>query len=125
MYLIRQCLILFGCLAAGEVIVLFTEIPLPSSIIGMLLLFLALVTGILKLQWIKGLTDILLSNISFFFIPSGVALMMYFDVIRAQWMPIIVSIAVSFLLVVISTGVTHTLIAKLQDKIHKKKSHLT
>lgn len=37
--MIRQCAILFGCLALGELIVL-TGIKLPSSIIGMLLLTL-------------------------------------------------------------------------------------
>ena len=38
--MIRQCFILFGCLALGELIVYLTGIKLPSSIIGMLLLTL-------------------------------------------------------------------------------------
>ena len=38
--MIRQCAILFGCLALGELIVYLTGIKLPSSIIGMLLLAL-------------------------------------------------------------------------------------
>ena len=38
--MIRQCAILFGCLALGELIVFLTDIKLPSSIIGMLLLTL-------------------------------------------------------------------------------------
>lgn len=36
--MIRQCAILFGCLALGELVVYLTGIKLPSSIIGMLLL---------------------------------------------------------------------------------------
>ena len=45
--MIRQCTILFGCLALGEGIVFLTGVKLPSSIIGMLLLtlFLKLVTA--------------------------------------------------------------------------------
>ena len=46
--MIRQCAILFGCLALGELIVFLTGIKLPSSIIGMLLL-----TLFLKLGWIS------------------------------------------------------------------------
>jgi len=34
--MIRQCAILFGCLALGELIVYLTGIKLPSSIIGIL-----------------------------------------------------------------------------------------
>ncbi len=48
--MIRQCFILFGCLALGELIVYLTHIQLPSSIIGMLLLTLFLQLGWVKLQ---------------------------------------------------------------------------
>ncbi len=40
--MIRQLAILFGCLALGELIIYLTHIPLPSSILGMLLLTLLL-----------------------------------------------------------------------------------
>ena len=55
--MIRQCAILFGCLALGELIVFLTGIKLPSSIIGMLLLTLFLKLGWIKLQWVQGLSD--------------------------------------------------------------------
>ena len=81
--MIRQCAILFGCLALGELIVFFTGIKLPSSIIGMLLLTLFLKLGWIKLHWVQGLSDFLVANLGFFFVPPGVALMLYFDVIAA------------------------------------------
>ena len=55
--MIRQCSILFGCLALGELIVYLTGIKLPSSIIGMLLLTLFLQLGWIKLHWVQGLSD--------------------------------------------------------------------
>ena len=81
--MIRQCAILFGCLALGELIVFLTGIKLPSSIIGMLLLTLFLKLGWIKLQWVQGLSDFLVANLGFFFVPPGVALMLYFDVIKS------------------------------------------
>ena len=36
--MIRQLAIIFGCLALGELVIYLTGIPLPSSIIGLLLL---------------------------------------------------------------------------------------
>ena len=88
--MIRQCAILFGCLALGELIVFLTGIKLPSSIIGMLLLTLFLKLGWIKLQWVQGLSDFLVANLGFFFVPPGVALMLYFDVIEAQFWPIVI-----------------------------------
>ena len=69
--MIRQCAILFGCLALGELIVFLTGIKLPSSIIGMLLLTLFLKLGWIKLQWVQGLSDFLVANLGFFFVPPG------------------------------------------------------
>lgn len=75
--MIRQCSILFGCLALGELIVFLTGIKLPSSIIGMLLLTLFLKLGWIKLEWVQGLSNFLVANLGFFFVPPGVALMLY------------------------------------------------
>ena len=36
--MVKQCTILFGCMALGELLVKITGISLPGSIIGMLLL---------------------------------------------------------------------------------------
>lgn len=64
--MIRQCAILFGCLALGELIVWLTGIKLPSSIIGMLLLTLFLKLGWIKLHWVQGMSDFLVANLGFF-----------------------------------------------------------
>ena len=112
--MIRQCLILFGCLALGEAIVTLTGVKLPSSIIGMLLLTLFLKIGIVKLEWVRGLTDFLIANLGFFFVPPGVALMLYFDIIQAHFWPILIASVVSTLLVLIVTGWVHQLTRKLK-----------
>ncbi|MBP8776845.1 MAG: CidA/LrgA family protein [Bacteroidaceae bacterium] len=112
--MIRQCAILFGCLALGELIVSLTGIRLPSSIIGMLLLTLFLKLGVVRLQWVQGMSDFLVKNLPFFFVPPGVALMLYFDVIAAQWLPILVATIVSTVLVMAVTGWVHQLVRKIR-----------
>ena len=113
--MIRQCFIIFGCLALGELIVWLTGIPIPSSIIGMLLLAALLQMKAIKLEWVKGMSDFLISNMGFFFVPPGVALMLYLDIIKAEFLPIVVATVVSTVLVLIVTGWTHQ-IAKPKSK---------
>ena len=60
--MIRQCTIIFGCLAVGELIVWLTGISIPSSIIGMLLLTALLQMKVLKLEWVKGMSDFLIAT---------------------------------------------------------------
>ncbi|MDE7378183.1 MAG: CidA/LrgA family protein [Paraprevotella sp.] len=105
--MVKQCSILFGCLALGEFVVWLTGIKLPSSIVGMLLLTAFLQAGWIKLDRIKSLSDFLVSNLGFFFIPPGVALMLYFDVIAAEFWPIAISTVISTVLVLVVTGHVH------------------
>ena len=130
--MIRQCAILFGCLALGELIVYLTGIKLPSSIIGMLLLTLFLKLGWIKLHWVQGLSDFLVANLGFFFVPPGVALMLYFDVIAAEFWPIVTATIVSTALVLVVTGWVHQIVRKfrparqikLARKLHLSDFHL-
>ena len=123
--MVRQCFILFGCLALGELTVRTTGVKLPSSIIGMLLLTLLLKLKVIKLEWVRGLTDFLIANLGFFFVPPGVALMLYFDLIRAEILPIALATLLSTVIVLIITGHTHQAVSKGEDKmrenIHTKK----
>lgn len=113
--MIRQCFIIFGCLALGEWVVWLTGIPIPSSIIGMLLLAALLQMKAIKVEWVKGMSDFLISNMGFFFVPPGVALMLYLDVIKAEFVPIVVATVVSTVLVLIVTGWTHQGFKRLRD----------
>ena len=110
--MIRQCSILFGCMALGELVVYLTGVKLPSSIIGMLFLTLFLSLGWVKLEWVHGLSDFLVANLGFFFVPSGVALMLYFDIIQAQFWPIVIATLVSTVLVLVVTGWVHQIVRK-------------
>lgn len=105
--MIRQLAILFGCLALGELIITLTHIPLPSSILGMLLLTLLLKLKVIRLEWVRSISDFLVTNIGFFFVPPGVAIMLYFDIIKAQFVPIVTASVVSTVLVLAVTGWVH------------------
>ena len=112
--MVFQCAIIFGCLALGELIVWLTGIKLPSSIIGMLLLTLFLQMKWIKLRWVEGISNFLVKNLGFFFVPPGVALMLYLDVL----IPIVVASVISMVVVFVVTGWIHQLVRRLQNGIH-------
>jgi holin-like protein len=101
-------------LALGELIVFLTGMKLPSSIVGMLLLTLFLKLGWVKLKWVKGISDFLVSNLPLFFVPPGVAMMLYFNIIKAEFWPIIVSALVSTVIVLAVTGWVHQIMRNRQ-----------
>lgn len=108
--MIKQCVIIFGCLALGELFVKLTGIPLPASVIGMLLLTLFLKLGWVKLKSVKGMSDFLVSNLPLFFVPPGVAIMLYLDLIKASFWPVITAALVSTIIVLAVTGWVHQIL---------------
>lgn len=105
--ILLQLLIIFAFLAIGELVVWLTDVPIPSSIIGMLLLTVALQLRLVKLRQVEGLADFLVKNLGFFFVPAGIGVMVHFDLIAKQWMPIIVASVVSIVVVLGVTGWVH------------------
>lgn len=105
--MIRQCLVIFGFLAIGEMIVKFTGIKIPSSIIGMILLTISLKMEWVKLEWTKDIANFLVNLLGLFFVPAGVALMMYFELIQFHFWQITISVIGSTIITLVITGWTH------------------
>lgn len=64
-----QLLILVGFFFIGTEISAFIHVPLPGSVIGMLLLLFFLFKGLLKLKWIENAATFQLQHLTFLFIP--------------------------------------------------------
>ena len=73
--LLVQIGIVFGICLVGEGISRVLPFAFPASVISMILLFLLLLSGALKVEHIHEKGDFLLRNMAFFFIPSGVGLL--------------------------------------------------
>jgi holin-like protein len=94
-------------LGAGLLVAAGVNLPIPGSVIGMVLLVVALQTGLVRIEWVKPTAELLLQHMALFFVPPGVGLMLYFDLIAAEWLPIIVAGVVSTLVVMVVVGRVH------------------
>ena len=115
--MVKQCFIIFGCLAVGELIVWLTGISIPGSILGMLLLTALLEKKAIKVEDVGAMCRFLVSYMGFFFVPPGVALMLYFDIIAESWLAITVATVVSTALVLLVTGRVHQY---FRHAVHRK-----
>ncbi|NWJ50852.1 MAG: CidA/LrgA family protein [Bacteroidetes bacterium] len=85
---------------------------IPGSVIGMVLLFLALITKIVKPETIKQPASYLIKHMSLFFIPAGVGLMTAWNLIADHWAAILVSTILSTIIVLAVVGL-------VQQKLEK------
>ncbi len=110
----KQIAIIFGCLAFGELVIYFTQLIIPSSIIGLLTLFTLLQLKVVKVEEVKGISDFLIKNMGIFFVPPCVSLMNYFGILNQSLIPILGATFISTIVVVLFTGFTHQIFRKIK-----------
>ena len=67
--------IIFAVTFIGEILARLIPLPIPGSIYGVVLLFVLLLTGILKLKHVEGAGNFFLAILPFLFISNCVSLM--------------------------------------------------
>ncbi len=96
--------IILGFLFTGQAISSLTHIPVPGSVLGMILLTLALMTGVVKLEHVEEVGTFLIRNMSVMFIPPGVGVIVYWSLVRKDLLPISVALVVSFFFTMVLTA---------------------
>jgi len=91
-------------LILGKTISSYLPIPFPGSIIGLILLFIALSLSLVKVEWIMLSGSIILKYMALLFIPIGVGLINYFDLIISHWVVIIFSLLFTTLFIMFVVG---------------------
>ena len=69
----------------GEFLSLISPVAIPGSVIGMVLLFIALHFKWLKLNQVEEVGNWLTDNMAIFFVPAGVGLMTNFGILGDVW----------------------------------------
>lgn len=104
MFIIFQLFILWGLNEAGAWIVKLTHIPLPGNVVGMVLCFILLMTGVIKLQWIDKTATFLIQHLAFFFIPISVGLMTLGGIFLKKGFVIVFILCISAIVGICSSG---------------------
>lgn len=79
----------------GEVLARVLALPVPGPVIGMALLFAWLAVRRGPSEQLRGTATQLLSHLSLLFIPAGVGVMLHFERLRSEWLPISAALIVS------------------------------
>ena len=82
---------------------MFFNLPIPGTVLGLIFLFLALSFGIVKTEMIEDICEVLISHMSFLFVPAGVGLMTSFDMLKGKVMAFSIVIVISTIVVWIVT----------------------
>lgn len=88
---------------------------MPGAVIGLILFAACLFLGWVKLEWVEESSNFLLKHMLLFFVPMTVMTMRLAPVLRANWAALLVSIFVSTLAVMASTGLVADYLLRRKD----------
>lgn len=104
----------------GEISVLLLRIPVPGPVLGMIMLFLTLLLRGNSTASMDSASTALLSQLSLLFVPAGVGMMVHFDRIINEWIPISFALVLSTVLTMAATAAimlgTQHLLSKRKQK---------
>lgn len=109
---VKQFFIILLISFVGELFKYLIPLPIPASIYGMVLLFAALMTGLIKLEDVKDVGKFLIEIMPLMFIPAGVGLMESWGDLNSMLVEVIVIILVSTVLVMGVSGKVTELVLK-------------
>lgn len=94
----------------GEVLVRGFALPVPGPVVGMGLLFATLVVRNGPPPSLRTTSNGLLQHLSLLFVPAGTGVMLHFQRLADEWLPLVVALVVS---TVVSIGVSALLLDAL------------
>lgn len=112
LHLALSFLLLVIFLLAGEGATRLLGGIIPGSVLGMMLLFAFLASGVVPERIAAPAADLLLSQLGMLFVPPAVGIVLYTDRIREEALPLLGGTVGSFLLVLVVTAWTAELLGR-------------
>ncbi len=122
MVYVKQFSIIILISLMGELLHEFLPFSVPGSIYGMVLMLVALMTGVIKVWQVKESSTFLLDVMPIMFIPPAVGLMDNWGILKEIIIPIVLVGTISTIIVMVVTGrVTQKII--LNERFKNKKTN--
>jgi len=96
--------VLYGLFLLGSWIQDTFNLFIPGSVIGMIILFLLLVTNIIKISWIEDGTKLFVSHLTLFLIPATVGIINYLELFSGEGLRLVGIVLISTALVMGVSG---------------------
>lgn len=100
--------------AIGELLNLLLPLPIPASIYGLVILFVALCTKIIRLDQVEHAADFFLAIMPILFVPPTVNLMNYWGILKNNLIGLLITCILSTMAVMGLTGTIAQTIMKRQ-----------
>ena len=119
---LSQITIIAAVSLLGELLRYFIPLPIPGSIYGLVIMFILLLCGTIKVPQVKDVGDWLLTLMPIMFVAPLVGLIGSFEECGKFIVPIIITATLSTVIVMAVTGIVSQALIELRDNKEGKKN---
>ncbi len=113
---LQQAVIIAVVTFTAEIARYLIPLPVPASIYGLILLFILLKSGLLKLEQIEDVGGLLLELMPLLLVPASVSFLTVLDTIQEMLLPVLIMGFIGTTVVMVVTGCVS------QRMIHRKEN---
>lgn len=114
--MLNEFIILFIINYIGIIISKVFKLPIPGTIIGMVLFFILLYTKILKVEKVENAVAVLILNMTILFMPPAVRILDNIHFLDGQFIKVIILIILTTLITMGTTGKIVQIMIELTEK---------
>lgn len=114
--MLNEFIILFIINYIGIIISKVFKLPIPGTIIGMVLFFILLYTKILKVEKVENAVAVLILNMTILFMPPAVKILDNIHFLDGQFIKVIILIILTTLITMGTTGKIVQFMIELTEK---------
>lgn len=116
MNILGQITLVFGLCFLGEIVATILPVQFPASVIAMIILFVLLVSKIVKKDSLESITSFLTGNMALFFIPATVAIVKSYDIFKDYIWQFLFVCFITTVITFLATAHTVMLVMKFMKK---------
>ncbi|MBW7473352.1 CidA/LrgA family protein [Paenibacillus oenotherae] len=121
----RGFAIIIGFDGLGWLLHTLAGVPLPSHVLGLLLLAAALFLNIVRVEWVEGCAALLTGHFMLFFVPLLVGAIAFLPLIGDSWLAAAVSVTAGTAAIMLATGfAAERLMSRGREKGHEQQRSL-
>lgn len=103
---LKQFSLILIILFIAQILQVRYSLPIPATILGMMILLLLLMARIVKLERVEKASNVLLDHLTLFFVPPVVGIINQFHRVKDIWIYLLIILLISTIVVMAVTGLT-------------------
>ena len=113
---LHQAIIIAAVTFAAEILKYVIPLPVPASIYGLIILFVLLKTGAVKLEQVEDVGGLLLELMPLLLVPASVSFLTVLDTIQRMLLPVLIMGLAGTTAVMIVTGLVSQFMIRRGDR---------